>query len=331
MMRRLFMLCMVALAVLLPGSAWGHEVRPAYLELRQTGPESWSVLWKVPAQGDMRLAIAPRFPNHCAPTGKPVMLMSDGAYAERTAIRCQGGLAGYIVGIDGLRETMTDVLMRSVRSGGSLQVARLTPTASTVRIEAAPGALHVARTYLALGVDHILGGIDHLLFVLGLLLLVQHRWMLVKTITAFTVAHSITLALATLGWLHVPPRPVEAVIALSILFLASELVRKDEGKAGLMQRNPWIVAFMFGLLHGVGFAGALRAVGLPEGDIPLALLAFNVGVEMGQLLFVGAVLLLLAALRRLVPQVPAWARAIPAYGLGTMAAFWSIQRMAPVL
>jgi len=331
MMRRLFMLCTLALAVHLPGSAWGHEVRPAYLELRQTGAESWSVLWKVPAQGDMRLAIHPRFPGHCALTGEPVTLMSGGAYTERTAIRCQGGLAGHIVGIDGLRETMTDVLMRSVRSEGSLQVARLTPTASTVLIEAAPGGPQVARTYLALGVEHILGGIDHLLFVLGLLLLVHHRWMLVKTITAFTVAHSITLALATLGWLHVPQRPVEAVIALSILFLASELVRKQEGNAGLMQRNPWIVAFMFGLLHGVGFAGALREVGLPVGDIPLALLAFNVGVETGQLMFVGAVLLSLAALRRLIPQRPSWAHAIPAYGVGTMAAFWSIQRMTPLL
>lgn len=329
-MRRLILLFAMTLAAYLPGLVHGHESRPAYLELRQTGAESWSVLWKVPAQGDLRLAIEPRFPESCARTGAPVTLMSAGAYTERTAIRCEGGLAGRAVGIDGLGETMTDVLVRSVRTGGALQVAHLTPLAPTVLIVAAPGSLQVARTYLVLGVDHILGGLDHLLFVLGLLLLVKRRWMLVKTITAFTVAHSITLAAATMGWLQVPQSAVEAVIALSILFLATELVKQPDGRAGLMQRYPWTVAFMFGLLHGLGFAGALREVGLPEGEIPLALLTFNVGVEIGQLMFVGAVLAFRAALQRLVQRAPSWVHALPAYGIGIMAAFWWIERMAPL-
>jgi hypothetical protein len=168
------------------------------------------------------------------------------------------------------------------------------------------------------------------LFVLGLMLIVRSKWLLVKTITAFTVAHSITLGAATLGWVHVAQPPVEAVIALSILFLASELARQHRRDTGLTQRWPWIVAFTFGLLHGFGFAGALREVGLPESDIPLALLTFNVGVEVGQLLFVGAVLLALTALRRVFLRIPAWIHAAPAYGIGTMAAFWWLQRMAPL-
>jgi hypothetical protein len=217
-----------------------------------------------------------------------------------------------------------------VRADDSVQVARLTPSAPAFVFEATPGSLQVARAYTILGVEHILGGVDHLLFVLGLLLLVRGPWLLVKTITAFTVAHSITLAAAALGWVRVQQAPVEAVIALSILFLAGELARQRDGKAGVMQRFPWIVAFTFGLLHGFGFAGALREVGLPETDIPLALLTFNVGVEIGQLVFVGVVLLLLAGFRRLKLTVPVWANAAPAYGIGTIAAFWTLQRVAPL-
>ena len=171
-------------------------------------------------------------------------------------------------------------------------------------------------------------GIHHLLFVLGLLLLVRSPLLLVKTITEFTVAHSVTLAASTLGWVRVQQAPVEAVIALSILFLASELAKQRNGDTGLMQRYPWIVAFTFGLLHGFGFAGALREVGLPEVDLPLALLTFNIGVEIGQLLFVGVVLLVLAGLQRVKLRIPAWAHAAPAYGIGAVSALWTLQRMA---
>jgi len=330
MIRRLLLMLTMVLAANVPEIAFGHEVRPGYLELRQTGADTWSVLWKVPAQGEMRLSIHPQFPENCALASEAMALQTAGAYTERTTIACNGGLVGRAIGIDGLSTTMTDVLVRSVRADDSVQVARLTPSAPAFVFEALPGSLQVARAYSLLGVEHILGGIDHLLFVLGLLFIVRNKWVLVKTITAFTVAHSVTLAAATLGWVHVPQPPVEAVIALSILFLASELAKQRRGHAWLMERYPWIVAFTFGLLHGFGFAGALREVGLPVSDIPLALFTFNVGVELGQLLFVGTVLLAMVALRRFLSRVPAWAHSMPAYGIGTTAAFWWLQRMAPL-
>ena len=225
---------------------------------------------------------------------------------------------------------MTDVLVRSVRADGSVQVVRLTPSMPQFAFEATPGSLQVARAYTLLGVEHILRGVDHLLFVLALMLLVRDKWLLVKTITAFTVAHSVTLAAATLGWMRVSQPPVEAVIALSIVFLAAELAKQGRAEAGLTVRHPWIVAFVFGLLHGFGFAGALREVGLPESDVPLALLTFNIGVELGQLLFIAGVLLVLALLGRVRTRSPAWTHAMPAYAIGTMATFWLLQRIAPV-
>lgn len=331
MMRRVLPMLAFVLAANLPEIAYGHEVRPGYLELQQTASETWSVLWKVPAQGDMRLSIHPRFPEACALASEPIAFQANAAYIERTSIACKGGLAGHAIGVDGLSGTMTDVLVRSVRADGSVQVARLSPSAPAFVFESTPRSLEVARAYTVLGVEHILGGIDHLLFVLGLMLLVRNKWLLVKTITAFTIAHSITLAAATLGWMRVSQPPVEAVIALSILFLASELAKQHRGDAGLMERYPWIVAFIFGLLHGFGFAGALREVGLPESDIPLALFTFNVGVELGQLLFVGTVLVALVVLRRFLTRVPAWMHAMPAYAIGTMASCWLLQRMAALL
>jgi hydrogenase/urease accessory protein HupE len=329
-MRRLLLMLVFVTAASTPEIACGHEVRPGYLELRQSGTETWSVLWKVPAQGEMRLSIHPQFPEICAPASEPTAFQVNGAFAERTTMVCKGGLVGRAISIDGLSATMTDVLVRSVRADGSVQVARLTPSVPAFLFEGTPGSLQVARAYTSLGIEHILGGMDHLLFVLGLLLIVRNRWLLVQAITAFTLAHSVTLGAATLGWIHVPQPPVEAVIALSILFMASELAKQRHGRAGLIEHYPWIVAFTFGLLHGFGFAGALREVGLPENEIPLALLTFNVGVEIGQLLFVGAVLLALAASRRFFLRLPARIHATPAYGIGTMAAFWWLQRMAPL-
>jgi hydrogenase/urease accessory protein HupE len=325
------LLLLVAWIAHLPQRALAHEVRPGYLELRQTSDETWSVLWKVPAQGDSRLSIHPRFPADCAIASEPIALQVNAAYIERTSIACKGGLVGRTIAIEGLAATMTDVLMRSVRADGSVQVARLSPSAPAFTFEATPASLQVARAYTLLGVEHILLGTDHLLFVLGLLLLVRDKWLLVKTITAFTIAHSVTLAAATLGWMRVPQAPVEAVIALSILFLASELAKQHRGQPGLMQRYPWLVSFVFGLLHGLGFAGALREVGLPESDVPLALFTFNVGVELGQLLFVGTVLAALAALRGFLARIPVGMHAFPAYAIGTTAAFWCLQRIAPLL
>jgi hydrogenase/urease accessory protein HupE len=277
----------------------------------------------------MRLSIHPRLPANCRTTTEPITLHTSDAHVERVTVNCKGGLEGRAISIDGLAATMTDVLARSVRADGSVQVARLTPSAPGFIIEAVPGSLQVARAYTVMGVEHILGGVDHLLFVLGLLLLVRGTWLLVKTITAFTIAHSITLAAATLGWVHVPQPPVEAVIALSILFLASELAKQRHGHAGLMERYPWIVAFTFGLLHGFGFANALRQVGMPESDIPLALFAFNVGVEIGQLAFIAAVLGLFALAKRvnLTTPLEGYVRPAAPYAVGVLASFWFFERL----
>jgi hydrogenase/urease accessory protein HupE len=329
MMRKLFTATVWLLAGLL-GNASAHEVRPGYLELRQAGANAWSVLWKVPARGEMRLSIRPRFPVNCRITAEPITLHTADAHIEYATIACTGGLEGREISIDGLAATMTDVLARSVRADGSVQVVRLTPSAPTFVFEAVPGSVQIARAYTAMGVEHILGGVDHLLFVLGLLLLVHKAWLLVKTITAFTVAHSITLAAATLGWVQVPQPPVEAVIALSILFLASELAKQRQGHTGLMERYPWIVAFTFGLLHGFGFAGALRQIGLPESDIPLALFAFNVGVEFGQLAFIAVVLGLFALTRRmnLTASLERYLRPAAPYAIGILASVWFLERLA---
>jgi hydrogenase/urease accessory protein HupE len=220
-----------------------------------------------------------------------------------------------------------DVLVRLQRSDGTAQVVRLTPLTPAFVVEDAPRWTAVATTYLGLGVEHILLGIDHLLFVLAMLLLVRSWGRLVATITAFTVAHSITLALATLGFVHVPPQPVEAAIALSIVFVATEIVHGRMGRTGLTERWPWVVAFAFGLLHGLGFASALREVGLPEQAIPAALLFFNLGVELGQLAFVGVVLVLLASLRSLQLPAPAWSWRLASYSIGAVAMYWTIERV----
>jgi len=269
------------------------------------------------------------FPAGCTNVTGPRASMANNAFTERWSVKRAGGLTGGTIHIAGLSATMTDVIVRLERLDGTTQVTRLTPSAPSFVVEAAPRTLAVARTYLVLGVEHILGGVDHLLFVLGLLLIVGQRWgLLIKTITAFTVAHSITLALATLGFVHVPQAPVEAVIALSIMFVASEVLQARAGRPGLTARSPWLVAFTFGLLHGFGFASALNGIGLPQNSIPVALLLFNVGVEVGQLLFVAAVVAFVAVLGRVRVTWPKWAEAIPPYAIGSLAMFWVIQRIA---
>ncbi len=313
---------------LLGAAAFAHEVRPAYLELREADAEHFDVLWKVPARGEMRLSLHVRLPERCRELAPRSRVDAGGAVTERWRMRCTGGLVGETIAIDGLAGTLTDALVRVERVEGGTQVVRLTPTAPGFVLEQAPGAGDVARTYFVLGVEHIALGIDHLLFVLGLLLLVDGRRRLVGTVTAFTVAHSVTLAASTLGWVRLAQQPVEAVIALSIVFVAGEIAHEQRGRMGLTRRWPWLVAASFGLLHGFGFAGALREVGLPESAIPLALLFFNVGVEVGQLGFIALVLGVLAVARRARVPVPDWARWVPAYGIGTLAAYWTIERVA---
>ncbi len=321
----------ILLLVSLASPAWAHEVRPAYLELRQTRPDTYDVLWKVPARGEtMRLALDVEFPADCTRVSEPRRSFANDAFFDQWSVKRAGGLTGARIAIAGLSATSTDVLVRLERLDGTTQIARLMPAAPSFVVEAAPRPLEVARTYVVLGIEHILFGFDHLLFVFALILIVRSGWTLLKTITAFTLAHSITLSLATLGVVHVPGRPVEATIALSILLLACEIVRAQRGEVGLTARWPWVVAFSFGLLHGFGFAGALTDIGLPPGDVPLALFAFNIGVELGQLAFITIVLGALASVRRLRLPPTLRRRVLPAaaYAIGITASFWFFERLS---
>lgn len=323
---------LLALLCLVGSAVFAHEVRPAYLDLRQTDADTYDVLWKVPARGDdLRFGLYVELPPDCSNVSEPRGEFIGGSFVERWTVRRAGGLDGATIRIAGLSATRTDVLARLERLDGTTQVNRMTPAAPSFVVESAPSARDVAVTYLELGVEHILLGIDHLLFVFGLLLIVRTPWMLVKAITAFTVAHSITLAVATLGYVHIPAPPLNAAIALSILFLGPEIVRVWRGETSFTIRHPWIVAFAFGLLHGFGFASGLTALGLPEGDIPLALFAFNVGVEIGQLAFVALILLTVRAFKVLELH---WSKAMqlaPGYVVGTLGAFWTIQRVVMMI
>ncbi len=319
-------LAVVAL-LLFAAKALAHESRPAYLQLTETQPDRFIVLWKVPQKGELTLGLHVQWPDKCRES--PLAQQALGQAAVRRAVLdCAGGLAGRRIAIEGLASTLTDVLARIEWLDGRVQTSLIRPSAPSFEVHAGRSALQTAGDYLLLGVEHILGGIDHLLFVLGLLLIVRGVRLLVKTVTAFTLAHSVTLALATLGVVHIPQAPVEAVIALSIVFLARELLRQHHGEQTLTARCPWLVALSFGLLHGFGFAGALSEVGLPPGDIPLALLFFNLGVEVGQLLFIGFVIALVTVGRSIKFPAPQWARLLPPYAIGSVAMFWVIQRVA---
>jgi hydrogenase/urease accessory protein HupE len=320
------------------GVAQAHEVRPGYLQLRELDSGTYELVWKVPAKGGKRLGLYVRLPDHCRGS-EPVGRFVGGAYVERSKLRCAGALVGHELRIDGLEETRTDVLARVEHANGSSQTVRLTPDVPAFRVAAPEGPWQVVKTYFVLGMEHILLGIDHLLFVLALLFLVGSWARLIGTITAFTVAHSLTLAAAALGWVHVPQAPVEAAIALSIVFVAAEVLHSRQGRVGLAARKPWVVAFVFGLLHGLGFAGALRELGLPEHAIPLALAFFNIGVEAGQILFVLSVFGVLWLIRVLSVRAGTQVATGPwrgadsvarpaAYFIGTLAAFWVFDRTA---
>ncbi|WP_119274516.1 HupE/UreJ family protein [Taklimakanibacter deserti] len=324
-----------ALAVIVVGQAQAHDLRPAYLALTETAPDAYAVFWKVPAMGERRLAIAPQLPRSAIEsTPREGVFLAD-AYVERWAVRAPAGLTGDTIAIDGLAESRTDVLVRIERLNGEVSTVRLTPAAPSFEVPAAAGWQQVAVAYLWLGVEHILLGVDHLIFVLALIMLVRGWKRIALTITAFTLAHSITLGAATLGYLDVPGPPVEALIALSIALVAVEIVNAERGRQSLASRFPWLIAFAFGLLHGLGFAGALSDVGLPAHAIPAALLFFNLGVELGQLLFVAVAMALFAILHRISVAFPgpraywsqAWLRFAGAYCIGGIASFWLIERI----
>jgi len=304
-----------------------HEIRPAYLEIKETETGRFDVLWKQPVLAGRTLSIHPVFPKGCEDITPPVVTFTPGAKIERRQVRCAGnGLAGQTIRIKGLSMTMIDVVTRIELSDGSESTSILRPESPALMVNSNRGGILVL-DYLRLGIEHIIFGVDHLLFVLGLLLLSRHLWLLLKTITAFTVGHSISLALATLGFLSVPAKPLGATIALSIVFLGSELIKARQGAQTLTIRKPWLVSFAFGMLHGLGFAGALVELGLSPSTIPAALLFFNIGVEIGQFLFITVALTLLASFRQMGLRLSCRAEPIPIYVMGSIAGFWFVSRM----
>ncbi len=308
-------------------AAQAHEIRPAYLELHEEKAGEFSVLWKTPMRGEMRLALTPEFSGKSEKL-TPMDGRNTGTAAVQTWRLRNPELRGQTVRIAGLEGTMTDALVRIEFADSTEWTQRLTPSAPAAMVPRSTSAWQVAGVYLRLGVEHILTGIDHLLFILALLIITRGGWKLVKTVTAFTLSHSLTLTAATLGWVHIPQAPVEAVIALSIVFVAAEIVHQREGRLGITARAPWVVAFAFGLMHGLGFASGLSEAGLPQGHLPAALLFFSIGVEAGHFLFIGAVLSLIALVRRIRVPLPRWAELLPPYAIGSVAMFWVIQRIS---
>ena len=309
-------------------SAQAHEARPAYLEIKETAPGQFSVLWRTPVLAGMRLPVVLRMPGDVKNLKEPaVQELTDSLVERRWIDAGTSGLAGKRIEFPGLQLTITDVLIRVEMLDGTKWTTIARPSQPWVEIAASQTWFEVVGTYLVEGIRHILFGADHMLFVLGLLLIVKDMWMLVKTVTAFTVAHSITLAIATLGYAHVPAPPLNAAIALSILFLGPEIVRSWRGETSFTIRHPWVVAFAFGLLHGFGFASVLTSAGLPRHELPLALVSFNVGVELGQLGFIALILALQRSFRVLEIRWPRWAQALPGYTVGTLGAFWTVQRL----
>ena len=343
--RRRLALAVVLLVGLGAVPVAGHSFAPALLELRQDGGEL-IVRFKQPQVRVAGSRLKPVLPPSCEPAGEPTTRAEGTAIVTTWRVVCGAlagetlageTLAGETLAVEGIAGSRADVLLRLELAGGRVVHHVLTADRPSFVVPAAPDRLGVAALYTRLGFEHILAGADHLLFVLGLVLLVDGRRRLLATVTAFTVGHSITLALASLGFVHLPQAPTEVAIAFSLYVLAVELGRGTSG--GLLRRSPWTMAVLFGLLHGLGFAGALSEVGLPAGEIPAALLTFNVGIELGQLAFVVVVL----AGRRLVGHVStlswgrkrnraaAWlagaAAAVPAYVIGSLAVFWCIERL----
>ncbi len=310
-------------------TSFADEIRPAYLEIKENASNLYSVLWKVPAKGDKKLSLQPLFHTDCVDKTQTITQQVNASTIQRWMMACKNGLQNTTVSITGLELTNTDVLLHLEFINGASHTAQLTPSNHSYIIPQEASILEVIKTYTWLGIEHILLGFDHLLFVFALLLIVNNSRRLLLTITAFTVAHSITLAGATLGFIHVPQRPVEAVIALSILFLAVEIIHGRQGRPGYAARWPWLVAFIFGLLHGFGFAGALSEIGLPQQSIPLALVFFNVGVELGQLFFVLVVVLFSWLLHQLKQQkLLNRAETVVIYSIGGLSSFWLFERIS---
>ncbi len=309
------------------GGACAHEIRPAYLELIEQPDGGVLALWKQPLVDSFGVAIAPRLSSGWLdqPPRRQWQTPSH-RIQEWTIAAPRAPLQDQELRIEGLDKTITDVLVRIRFKSGNELTQLIKPEQPHWQLPAGEKSGLPVASYLALGIEHIWTGIDHLLYVFGLILLVPNWRVLLKTITAFTIAHSITLGAASLKIIPVAAAPVEAVIALSIVYVAVELINARRGAIGIAQRAPWLIAFAFGLLHGFGFAGALADTGLPPDNIPLALLLFNVGIEVGQLAFVAAVLGLLALGRRHTPRGADWIVRGAPHVIGSLAAFWLIER-----
>lgn len=321
-------ICGLACIILLvmPLLSRAHDMRPALLQIKQMSTNDYEVLWKVPRKGNEVLAIKPEFPSWFVmqQTIPPNESGTGILYTFRATT--SKDIHGMPITIKGIETTMVDVLVQIELLNGEQYSMVLQPDKKSLTVPVEYSVIDTVKGYVLLGVKHILFGIDHLLFVLALLLITKGGRKLFITITAFTVAHSITLSLSALGYVGLAGSPVEAVIALSILFLAVEIILNQQGKSTLTSSKPWLVAFTFGLLHGLGFANALAAIGLPQNHIPLALAFFNIGVEVGQLMFIAAMFLLI----KLISVKKNWSlsfQRIPAYGIGSVAAFWLIERV----
>jgi len=321
--RRMFSLLLLCL---FPIISYAHEIRPAYLEIKQTTETTYQILWKIPLLGNKAPKIDPILPNNFTLTQIDDEFLPD-AYIRRYEGKYNTHLNGQKIAIKGLDLTLVDVLVQIDLLDESSYTLLLQPDKAQAIIPKEPNKWEVIQLYILLGIEHILIGIDHLLFVLGLLLLVKGVKPLIQTITAFTLAHSITLGAATFNLFNVPQAPVEAVIALSILFLVREYISVKEGQESLTAKYPWIVAFTFGLLHGFGFAGALSEIGFPQKEVPLALFTFNIGVELGQLIFIGIVGLLWKVLQKINLPHPNWSWKILPYSMGIIASFWLFERV----
>ena len=327
-MRALGAALMTAVLALGPfrGSAAAHALSPALLEIEELAGERVAVAWKISVFQPTGAALEPVLPPDCVAETPPADTAATDSITTRWTAHCPGGLVGREVGVDGLATGKTDALVRIMLADRRVVQGVLRAGEPRLAIPVRARRVDVLRSYAKLGIEHILTGPDHLLFVFGLLLLVASPGLLVRTITAFTAGHSVTLSLAALGLARLPSRPIEVGIAASVFLLAVELSRDPRPTPTLMRRAPWAIAGLFGLLHGLGFAGALAEVGLPDGEIPTALFAFNVGIEIGQLCFVGVVLAAGAAVASSVTRrIPA-ARWIPVYAMGSLSALWCIER-----
>ncbi len=311
--------------------ARADDLQPGYLEIREreASTHQYKITWKAPIRPGLAARVVPIFPRDCVAT-EAVRSVDAAALLARWDIDCSATLAGRSVRLSGMENTPADALLRYQSTNGITQAARLTPANPSAVIMQKPDRWQVAMTYFVTGVEHILMGYDHLLCVLCLVLLLNGAWRVAATVTAFTIAHSLTLVATTLELISLPGPPVEASIALSIVFLAVEILKRKPGEVRLSERFPWIVAFLFGLLHGFGFAGALAEIGLPQGEVPVALLTFNLGVEAGQLVIVTVAMLVLWTLHRLHPFYAARTQAISAYAIGSIAFMWLLQRVLQV-